>query len=216
MKSSDFADLLINFSEVSTSVGALDVAADWVRLAEVFTLQSSKKSGDVCKLIANAGVPTAADRSVPNLLSNLDSLMRLLKSVSKKEPTASLGELQDALVAVKACRLLDVVDAVKLALTSAKPNASRKTSHSSANLETIQQLFDQLEASLGNEREFKSAHAQAQSSNLTVADLKALAKKFTGSTAKSKDHALKLIWLRHASLLESRAKDAAIGGRTAA
>lgn len=216
MKSSDFADLLIKFSDVSASVGSAEVASSWAELAALFALPTSKKSGDVCKLIANVSVPAATDRSVASLLSNLDSFIGLVQSVSKKEPSASLIELQKALVTVEACPLSDVVNAVKLSLTSTKPKSSKQNPQKLANQEVIDQLFDQLEASLGNERDFKAAHAHIQTINLPVADLKALAKKFTGSTAKNKDHALKLIWLRHTSLMESRAKDAAIGGRTAA
>lgn len=216
MKSSDFANLLMKFSEISASVGSSDVSANWDELAKIFTTQTSKKSGEVCKLIANVQLPATGDHSVGVLLTNLDSLMKLIGSVSKKEPSASLAELRTALVEVEACRLSDVINAAKSALEMAKPKPKPRTSRNPVNQETIDRLFDQLEASLGNEREFKIAYAEAQSLNLSVAELKALAKKFTDSTAKSKDHALKLIWSRHASLMESRAKDAAIGGRTAA
>ena len=217
MKSQDFAALLTSFSRIAKSLNANDVAFGWITLAQAFAAKPLGKSKDICASIANTNTPSCGDSTVDRLLESLAPLSELLGSVTKKEPLASNLELKTALTHVRGQPLDAVVGQVIALLTMSKPKAPRTTKNSSLDWIVIDKHVKLLEKALGDEADFNSAILSLKEcKDLKLPEIKAIAKAFSGETAKSKDHAFKLIWARHASLVESRAKNAAIGGRTAA
>jgi phage anti-repressor protein len=81
----------------------------------------------------------------------------------------------------------------------------------------VDQYVTRLEAALGDQDNFKAVFEELRAdAAIKRNEAIALAKGFAKETARSRDHALKLIMARHTALLGSRARQKATKGRTAA
>lgn len=213
MKAKDFAQFLKQFSKVLSAQGGNGSAA-WNELATIFEIKPAATVADVCKQV-EAAAPSAG-RGVGNFIEGLRSLEALLAGHAKKALIDDLGRVADALAQHRNTSIEELSSAVRTALQAAKSKPAR-SQKAELNAELVGRYLRQLETALGDEAGFVEVFDALKTDKAIKArEAKHLAREFAKGAAASKDKALKLIWGRHASLMQARAKGAATAGRTAA
>jgi hypothetical protein len=106
-----------------------------------------------------------------------------------------------------------VIDALSQA-----PSSGRRTPRPSSPVRTevVSSYVRRLEQALGDEQGFLAVYGQLElDASVQANEVAAIAKLFSQASAKSRPAALKKILARHQSLMTSRTKAAATGGRIA-
>lgn len=216
MKSGEFSRLLVEYSELLAAAGS-NQKSDLGALATLFELKPTKSVRDVCKVIQSDGAALSAElegTSIRSLVPTLDALATFLDPIAKK-PADDVGVLVASLLRFEDSSLRSICSGTKSALLN--PGAAGQRGVRAANPAVVSRHLLALETAFGDERMFDVAFRDLKNDPaVTATEAKELAKLFTKGVASSKDKALKAIWSRHASLMESRAKAAATDGRTAA
>ena len=217
MKSNDFECFLMDFSNVLRENGAHASADEWRMFASIFSIKPSAKVADVCKVFPSLEMAPVSGPQPEYIHAGLPRLQRFLSRIANKDAVKDLVTVQDALSRLKGLSISQIIDHVSAALNKpAKKKASGKT-RSTSGAAVVEQHLAALENAFRDEAAFKLAYTALENDPaVKLQEAKELAKKFAGETAKSKAQALKFIWGHHSAILQTRAKEAASGGRTAA
>lgn len=213
MKAKDFAQFLNQFSKVMAGQGSSSPGV-WNELAKIFEIKPTATVAAICKHL-EAATP-AAGRGIGNLVDGMRDLKVLLTGHAKKALIDDLTRVTNALSQHRNSSVEELCSTVRtfLQASKSKPTRSRKAV---LNTEAVGKYLRQLETALGDEAGFVEVYDALKSDKMIRApEAKHLAREFAREGATSKDKALKLIWGRHASLMQARAKGAATAGRTAA
>ena len=217
MKSKDFASFAADFAAVLSDNGATEGAEAWREFASIFSIKSSAKVSDVCCLFGVTPPTHASGARIEQIVQSIPSLLQFLGSRAKKDILVDLQLIANVLAPIRQHSLSDFVQDIskKLSIPAARTSPSKEKAVADAAV--VQRHFDALEQSKWDESAFKLAYASLSSdAAVKTSEAKLIAKMFSGESAKSKKDALKFILGHHNSLIVSRAKNAATGGRTAA
>lgn len=221
MKGKEFADLLSELSALLRSAEARLAADGLSTLARMFSSAPKREVGEICSVLSGVESPEHNDGlRTQEMLSLFLALRRLLKKAKADKATVEdLDTFENALRAQQRASLEDVADATikrlheQAAATQGKPARQQ----SSEGNDRLDQYATRLEAALSDAEKFRTAFEELKAdASIKRTEAIALAKRFAKGTAKSRDHALKLILARHTALLDSRARQKVNKGRTAA
>lgn len=215
MKAKDFAQFLKMYADILACEGIDASAAGLNAVANLFTIKPTVNSAQICKSLHDANTNKSASTDVSRLVDQLRGLERLLAPHAKKSLVNDLQCLADALEPHRASSISDFTEAARVKLEAVKPPKTSKTAE--VDLAAVDRHLRRLETALGDEAGFIEAfEGVKQDPSLKTHELKRLARDFAKESPKTKAQAFKLIWGRHASLMQARAKGAATAGRTAA
>ena len=219
MKAKDFAEVLsayIDFLGLIDSLAAPSARTSLTALRDIF---ANAQTATVAALIKQLSM-VQANGGAARGSANLGEIAKLLSPLRRLDaPAAKPAVLKD----------LDIVTAF-LAARSTADLASLTGKPISASVirraaqvpdlvrdDLVEQYRQQLDANLSSPDGFARVFGGLESTDtLLKAELIALAKRFSGVSARSKGDALKKIWNRHQRLMASQAKARATGGRSAA
>ncbi len=214
MRSQAFAGLLKDFSSVLAVSHAREAAAAWLLLADLFENHSTLDASRVCNAISQSTSGTPGDTTTSDVIETITRLNDFLRPVGTNATLKDFETLKQALENARGFSIADIVEqsSARLVATSNKPKPK-----SMLNQATIDRHLASLNSALGDEAAFKRAVAALKGDPTAKGpELKVMARTFAGESAKTKGKALEFIENHHKSLMESRDKNAAIGGRTAA
>lgn len=221
MKGKEFADLLNELSVFLRSVEAREIADGLSTLARVFSSAPRREVGDVCGVLS--GVKPPEHNNGPRtqeMISVFPALRRLLKRAKADKGTVEdLDTFENALRAQERASPEQVTDAAikKLREQAEAAKGQSVRAPDPAQSDLVDQYATRLEAALRDGDKFNAVFQELRAdAAIKRPEAITLAKRFAKETAKSRDHALKLIMARHIALLGSRARQKATKGRTAA
>ena len=222
MKGKEFANLLGELSELLRSVKAREAADGLNAYGRVFSSVPSREVGDVCSVLS--GVKPPEHNNGPRtreMLSLFPALRRLLKRTKADKGTVEdLHRFEGALRTQEQASPEYVTDAAIKKLREQTASATSQTARPPARGQSgdaVDQYATRLEAALSDGDKFKAVFEELKAdAAIKRQEAIVLAKRFAKESAKSRDHALKLIMSRHTALLGSRARQKANKGRTAA
>lgn len=222
MKGKEFADLLGELSEFLRSVGAREAADGFSAYGRVFSSAPRREVSDVCSVLSGVEPPEHNNgQRTRKMLSLFPALRRLLKRAKVDKGTGEdLERFEDVLRAQERASPEEVADAAIKKLreqsAAAKGQPARPQSPAQSD-DWLDQYVTRLEAALSDGDKFKAVFEELKGDPaIKRHEAITLAKRFAKETARSRDHALKLIIARHTALLGSRARQKANKGRTAA
>lgn len=222
MKGKEFTDLLNELSVFLRSVKAREVADGLSTLARVFSSVPRREVGDICSVLSGVEPPEHNNGlRTREMLPLFPTLRRLLnKAKADKGTMEDLGTFENALRAHERTSPEEVTDAAIKKLREqaevAKGQPARQQPPAQST-DRVDRYVTRLEAALGDGDKFKAVFEELKAdAAIKRPEAIALAKRFAKETAKSRDHALKLILTRHTALLGSHARRKAGKGRTAA
>ena len=217
MKSNEFGTFLVNYSHVLSACGANENSTAWQSLAMIFGIRPSGNVKDICKQFAMGDKSYGSGPRIDVIVRELSAIMRWLNPIAKKALIDDLNAVRVALEPLGRYSLSGLVSATSARLQAQAAKPARSRSSGAINAQVVERHLRSLEDAFGDETAFRKAYEDLTSDvSVKLPEAKRLAKEFAKASAASKGKALKLIWGRHASLMESRAKAAATGGRTAA
>jgi hypothetical protein len=222
MKGKEFADLLNELSAFLRCVDAREVAVELSMLARVFSLAPRREVGDLCSVLSGVEPPEHNNGlRTQEMLSLFPALRRLLKRAKADKGTLQdLDTFENALRAQKRASPKEVADAAIKKLREQAEGAKEEPTRPPLPAQSddlVDQYAMRLEASMRDGDKFNTVFEELKADTaIKRPEAIALAKRFAKETAKSRDHALKLIMTRHTALLGSRARQKATKGRTAA
>jgi hypothetical protein len=216
MRSQDFSYILRTFADVLNAAGARAAYDQIIMFSAAFDADPKLSVSTLLKRVTlltgsgHAGSPSLGD--VARLLSALEGLFR---------DTAKSGVLNDLKSVERLLRdraSMEISAFVSITTGAAAPlRSSRKLGALKLRYDLIVHYKERLEESLGDEEKFASVYNDLRANeSVGKGEIVALAKRMTGSGARSAETALKKIWNRHRSLLVFKAKSRATGGRSAA
>jgi len=212
MKAKDFSQFLEGFADLVSE----RMASDWQKLAAVFSLKPAATVAEICKSLQTASVADVGSANIQYLTHSLRQLGQVLAQHSKKTLLSDLKGLADALQPHSGASLDELIEVTRKNLAEAKAT-KKKAKATSLNVRAVEYHLRRLETALGDDAGFTEAfEALTADAAIKVPEAKQLARDFAKESATSKAKALKLIWGRHASLMQARAKGEATAGRTAA
>lgn len=209
MKVSAFAGFLEDYQIYLGELGMRAEQAACARLKDILLSKPSASVSDICKSLM-AAPPDGGSANVMHLRQSLAALLGLMRPIAKKPL------LDDVAIVVE---LLEgrSLEALAAAVSAAPPPKKGKGKVAAVDRETVDRHLQALEGALRDEASFKLAFAALKADKLVkLPEAKAIAREFSGETAKGKLQALQHVWNRHSSLLEARAKEASRDGRSAA
>jgi hypothetical protein len=213
LKGSEFAQLLIEFSEVLSDKRAASCRA----LLPIFEAAPTRNVVKICNVLSGVQAPGHGhEPRLQEMIGLLSALKRLLVRGGAKK------QVLDDLDAVS--KVLEPFDhvptetftsaAIERLSEQAAPGRSRV---SAIRDDLVQSYLQRLEQALNDEIHFPVVFDELKNdTSVKVGEAKRLSKAFAKETAKSRSAALDLIWARHAALMGSRARQQANKGRTAA
>jgi hypothetical protein len=184
----------------------------------VFSSAPRREVGDVCSVLSGVKPPEHNNGlRTREMLSLFPALRRLLtRAKADKRTVEDLGTFENALRAQERASPEEVTDAAIKKLRE-QGEAAKGQPPPAQSDDSVDQYVTRLEAALGHGDKFKAVFEELKSdAAIGRRDAIALAKRFAKETAKSRDHAFKVIMTRHTALLGSRARQKATKGRTAA
>jgi len=147
----------------------------------------------------------------------VDAFVSATRHLGKAREVNALDTFASALSKRKDEDFGQLVEAVdRLLAQKAQKSTSRRNTASLSDTE-VGAYVQQLEAALGKDKAFDQIFYSVKADhNLKTQDAKNIARSFVGKSGRSKAEAFRLIYERHSSLVESRARAVATGGRSAA
>lgn len=213
MKAKDFAQFLNQFSKVLAGQGSSNPRA-WNELAKIFEIKPTATVAAICKHLETA--TPAAGRGLGNLVDGMRDLKALLPGHAKKGLIDDIARVADALSQHRNSSIEELCSTVRTSLQARKPKPAR-SQKAELDTEAVGRYLRRLETALGDEAGFVEVYDALRSDKtIRAPEAKHLAREFARESATSKAKALTLIWGRHASLMQARAKGEATAGRTAA
>lgn len=147
----------------------------------------------------------------------VDAFVGATKHLGKAREVHSLDTFASALSKRKDEDFGQLVEAVDRVLVQKAQKSTNRRSTASLSDAEVGVYVQQLEAALGKDKAFDQIfHSLKADVNVKKQDAKNIARRFVGKSGASKTDAFRLIYERHASLVESRARALATGGRSAA
>ena len=209
MKVSAFAGFLDDYQIYLGELGMQAEQAACAKLKSILLAKPSASVSDVCKILKGTPVDggSADSASIGRAFAALLGLMR---------PIAKKALVDDVALVVE---LLQGRSLASLAAAVAAAPPAKKAQGKSAAVDqhTVDRHLQALKSALRDETSFKLAFAALKADKLVkLPEARAIAREFSGETAKTKPQALQHVWNRHSSLLEARAKEASRDGRSAA
>ena len=216
MKGKEFGDLLSELEGFLRSVEAREAAVGLSAFRGVFSSAPRQDVRDVCSVLSGVNPPEHNNGlRTRDMLSLFPALRRLLKRAKADKGTVEdLDRFADALRAHEQTSPHDVAEATVRKL---REQATTAKSAPAQTDDVIDRYVIRLEAALADGDKFRAILEELKAdAAIKRQEAIALAKRFAKETAKSRDHALKLIMARHTAALGSRARQKANKGRTAA
>lgn len=217
MKSQDFASFATDVAAVLNDNGAAEGADAWRLLASMFIVKPNAKVAEICGLISPDVLSSPGGVRVESIVRSIPGLLKLLGPKPQKGLAETLRAIESVLLPHKSGGLAPLVEQVSAKLAASLVRRPPAGGRGALNADVVERHVASLEQSYRDEAAFKLAYsALTNDKAVKIPELKAIAKNFSGGTAKTKEQALKSIWRRHEVILIDRAKAAATGGRTAA
>jgi hypothetical protein len=222
MKSDNFHSILKAYADILSAAGAQQAQSQIVKLATIFELAPKSNVGAVVERLRSVAPshriesPTLGDAA--RLLS---PLKRLLVMTAKPGVSADV-EIVEVLLSERTS--MGLIEFARLAVEVLSSKPAQRKARSSAKKEIaivrndlVAYYQQKLEDSLADPERFTADYNELSSnSELGKPELVLLAKLMTEASTRTKETALKKIWNRHRSLMASKAKSRATGGRSAA
>lgn len=209
MKVTAFAVFLDDYQTYLGEIGMKAEQAACVRLKGILVAKPSASVSDICKSLMAAPLDGGSAGTM-QFRQSLAALLGLMRPVAKKPL------LDDVALVVELLHGRSL-EALAAAVTAALPVKNEKRKVDAVDRATVDRHLQALEGALRDEVSFKLAFAALKADRLVKAsEAKAIAREFSGESAKDKKQAFQHVWNRHSSLLEARAKEASRDGRSAA
>ena len=214
------------FSDLMNGCEAMHCAAILEAGSAPLLEKPNMKLVDFCRQLEKISIQERKDRGpqIGQYLEILDRMRPIFDIVTKPAIKGDVEILISTLRSHEAVTIEDFTSAAKAVFAATEKNArsSRKPKGTSepkrlpkSDLEIIA-LARRLESALGT-REFSAIYDEVkEKGHLSAAEAKELCRKFAGKLAKNATDALKFIWQRHQSLLDSDAMGEATKGHIAA
>jgi hypothetical protein len=216
MKSKDLAAVLRTFADIFDVAGSREARDQITTFAAVFDAAPTSPVSTVVKRLDS--LPTVEHSGRPNLgdvARLLSALQGLLGNAGKAGVVTDINLIERLSRDRAPMEIRAFVHLGTEALRAKRSTADRRATPLRDDLVIYYQRI--LEAALGKEERFKVAYDELSSNtNLGKGELVAIAKQMTGASPRSKPEALKKIWSMHQSILTTKAKSRAGGGRSAA
>jgi len=215
MKAAEFATFLTTYALQLSELQADEYANDLSVFATLFQRQATSATVNAAlKPLAKID-PKAVQQG--GLIDRVISALRLANMTMKEfGKPALVKDIQFTLVAFEPFKYVDFAELLRRldALRSAQQANGQKPP---IREELVASYNDRLLAALNDEIKFPAIFAELKTAKkLTADELKRLGKLFRGETVKSGPAALKAIWARHHSLIDSNERTRASAGRSAA
>jgi hypothetical protein len=215
MKCSEFKALVEKISGLYVAAGARVQQEHLANISPIFDLMPTKSVADLAKRIAAVG-KLAEDHD----RATIGPAFRVLKAVEelffdygKPAATKDLAIFLASLEAHQNSAVAALIEAV------AAPSPTKKKPRPEPlpiRNDLVSGYSRRFEQALGDDEGFKREYARLEGDeDIQPNEIIALARTFAKASAKSRGAALKKILSRHQSLMVSRAKAAATGGRVA-
>lgn len=215
MKSADIANVVRLYAEALQPVRGADGAQPLHALARVLDGFGSAPLATALKRVAPSIVPTQLDEPNLELLAtSLSPLHRLLAPVAK----AAAKDVANVIALLQTFPTASLSDLSRAVAMPTKPRRTvRPKAATGIRQDVISAYQGTLDSAVSDPQAFGLVYAEiSRPQTLTPKEVVALAKAFSGSSARSRPDALKKIWNVHQELMVTRAKRLATGGRTAA
>jgi hypothetical protein len=216
MKCREFSSVLRTFADVLDAAGAPVARDQIVMFAAVFDTHPTSSVSDLAKRIATLPV-TGSTGSLS--LGDFARLLSALKSFLNKTAKSTVLTDVSAIEKLLQDRASMEISAIARMTTAAAASrrSIRKQDAPGVRDDLVIHYKEKLEAALGDEERFTAIYNDLRANPAVgKAEIAALAKRMTGSGARTQDAGLKKIWNRHQSLIVFKAKSRATGGRSAA
>jgi hypothetical protein len=214
MKSNAFAKVLESYASKSPR----NSSHQWLALARLFTSAKAKRVGDFCReLEDSARIATREPQTISELAGEIPVMQAVAHALGKAPVAAALDEVKRFAERHPGVGVEELESAVaeQLRLHKSKPRTSRQPPTKDASI--VPSYERRLEEALGDDLGFGELVSQLESDRrVSAADLKQLAKSFTGRAGKNKSDAIEAIKARHRNLMDARAKQRFNAGQTAA
>lgn len=212
MKCRDLADILRLHAETFALTGARSEQASLQSLAAVLEQTPTATVAVFLKRASVAPPPTGARPTLGEVMRLLAPLHRLIQSVGKATAVTDLESLADFMSERASWPLSALADLPATPVRATKVGARKPTAAMREPL--VADFLQQLRATQTDPARFASVFNEL--GQLTLPELKKLAKEFSGASGTSKAAALKNINSHHQYKLGVRDRSAATGGRSAA
>jgi len=216
MKASDFTRILTAYSAILRGAGDADGAGELDGMAAAL---AGTPTATVATLVKKwtPGVVAARPASEFTLGTAAGRLAPLRTLLAEGGKPAALADL-DALLGLFAQNPRAGLDALVAAPKRAPPKPRKPPAAKAPLREAVVAGFAaRLQAALGADSAFAQVLEELQAdASVTLPEFKEIARRLTGTAARSKADALKKISTAHQAQLSHRARAAATGGRTAA
>jgi hypothetical protein len=213
MKSHDFGTALRALAALFESAGARPAKNQVETLAAVFEASTSTVAA-VVKRIESLPAQSSGSPNVGDVARLLSPLRNLLGTIAK---AGVVDDLESVEVLLLKRSSTDLNTFVRAAVDALSTPPKRKQANTAIRDDLVADYHRKLDAHLGDEGAFPTVYDDLRANSaMGKSELAALAKRFAGTTVRSKAEALKKIWNRHQQLLVFQAKARATGGRSAA
>jgi hypothetical protein len=215
MKGKEFSELLADLSDVLRAVHARDAADSLSTMRLIFDSASNRDVSAICSVLRGVRPPEHSNGlRLREMLKLFPALRRFLRRT--KASKVAVGDLDAFAAALEEHDDHSASEVTDAAIEKLREQVTAgSTGGSSA--DAVHKYSQLLEDALTDEAQFAVVFQDLKADPAIKApDAKKLAKLFAKETARSRDHALKLIWGRHTALMGSKARQKANKGRTAA
>lgn len=186
-------------------------------LSELAQNHSSKTVKAVASAIETVEVKNGSGTNCRQLSDTINAMVGATREIGKADAVRSLDAFAQALSKRKDETFSELILVLEQCLARTARRPSTRSTTGSLNEEDIAAHVHDLESALGDEIQFVQVFRRIKNDkNVRAQDAKNISKKFVGKSGKSKADAFRLIYERHSSLLESRARAKSTGGRSAA
>jgi hypothetical protein len=222
MKGKQFAEFLTNLEGILRAGRSQELADALNAFGRVFSSAPRTDVGDICSVLSDVQAPKHCNGPRTSEMFSLFPVLRQLLNKAKADKTVveDIDRLAETLRVHDQTSPDELANAaiVKLREQSVSEKAPATSGPSSKPPDNLVKYYvARLAGALGDDAKFKDTLDELKAdARVKRAEALALAKEFAMETAKSREHALKLILRRHTAVLGSRARQKANKGRTAA
>jgi hypothetical protein len=208
MTPNDFGDALGKAANLFTPNDAVQLRI----LTELFASSTAATVATTLTKLRKARTftPTAGQPAIGDVLTALNPLAEFVSPYGKPAFTKDLQAVTTFLQGFTQAGVRSFVDEAVAVLTAPTPSTPTLKE------EVVQRHLRRLEQTLGDDPAFSAAYKELDDDpEVGKLEIAALVKRFTDIASKSRPAALKKIWARHHTLMTSKAKSEARGGRGA-
>lgn len=214
MKCSEFKVVIERIAELYVATGARSQHEQLIGLLPIFDLMPTKSVADFekCIRLVASRPADSVDASIQPAVQILEAAEGLLARFGKPAAAKDLSTFVASLKAHQNTGIDSLIAAASAHLTGKKKSRAPLPPRN----DIVSGYSKRLEQALGDDECFKQEYSKLETDkNVQANEIIALAKLFAHASVKSRPAALKKILSRHESLMVSRAKAAATGGRIA-